>query len=144
MLKLAFILADAISDPTKFQILVDDYNKKIDEVPQILKLLLGNERVNIKIALKDGGFIRLGYETNNARIKRVVEGGLRNPTITVVATERAIEKIDNSDDPIVAFQEERGLGNVVINGKSLTTKVKLEAVLSSTSVLKFFCNIFFT
>jgi hypothetical protein len=143
MLKLAFNLADAISDPTKFQILVDDYNRKIDEVPQILKLLLGNERVNIKIALKDRGFIRLGYETNNARIKRVVDGGLRNPTITVVATERAIEKIDNSDDPIVAFQEERGLGNVVINGKSLTTKVKLEAVLSSTSVLRFFCNIFF-
>jgi len=143
MLKLAFNLADAISDPTKFQILVDDYNKRIGEVPQILKLLLGNERVNIKIALDDGGFIRFGYETNNARIKRVVDGGLRDPTINVIATERAIERIDNSDDPTAAFQEERGLGHVIITGRSITTKVKLDAVLSSTSVLRFFCNIFF-
>jgi hypothetical protein len=143
MLKLAFNLADALSDPTKLQILVDDYNKRIDEVPQILKLLLGNERVNIKIALKNGGFIRLGYETNNARIRRVVEGGLSDPTINVVATEPAIERIDNSDDPIAAFQEERGFGHVIITGLSITTKVKLDAVLSNTSVLRFFCKIFF-
>ncbi|MCJ7445226.1 MAG: hypothetical protein MUO26_12015 [Methanotrichaceae archaeon] len=144
MLKLSFNLADAISDPIKFQDLVDDYNRRIDEVPKILKLLLGSERVNIKISLNNGNFLRLGYETEHARIKRVVDSGLTNPTIAVEATERAIAQIEGSNDPIAAFQRERNLGRVVIKGKTLSTKVKLDAVLSSNTVLRFFCSIFFT
>ncbi len=143
MLKLAFSIADALFDQEKIKEFVDSYNRKTDKVPLILKKLLGNERVNIKINQNNGSVLRIGYETKNVRIIRVVDGGFRNPTINVIATQNAIDRIDNSPDPIETFQKERDLGRVCIEGQNAATKIMLEAVLSSTSVLRFFHNIFF-
>ena len=143
MLKLAFSIADALFDQEKIKEFVDSYNSRTDKVPLVLKSLLGNERVNIKINLNNGSVLRIGYETKNARIVRVVDGGLRNPTINVIATQNAIDRIDSSQDPIETFQKERNLGRVSIEGQNTTTKIMLDAVLSSTSVLRFFYNILF-
>jgi hypothetical protein len=143
MLKLAFSIADALFDQEKIKEFVDSYNNKTDKVPLILKGLLGNERVNIKISLSNGSILRIGYETKNARIIRVVDGGLSNPTINVIATQNAIDRIDNSKDPIETFQKERDLGRVSIEGQNMASKIMLDAVLSSTSALRFFYNIFF-
>jgi hypothetical protein len=140
---LSFSIADALFESTSVQDYADIYNSRIDKAPDVLKGLLGDERVNINITQNDGSVLSTGFVVENARIEEVVDGGVDNPTITVVTTEAAINNIKKSDDPIAAFQEERDLGQVRIEGKSLTTRVKLDALLSSTSVIRFFYNIFF-
>jgi hypothetical protein len=136
-------IADVVHDPHEIQNFADSYNSRIDKVPKILKSILGSERVLIKISLSDGDVFRLGYETEKARIVKIVEGGLKNPTIIVAATQSSIEKINSSKDPLAAFRKEMHRGNFAIDGQTLATKAKLRAALASDSVLWFFYKILF-
>jgi len=72
-----------------------------------------------------------------------VVGGWSDPSITITATENAINDTRRSKDPITTFQNERNKGQITFEAKGLLTKVKLEAVLSSTSVLQFGYSLFF-
>ena len=136
-------IADVVHAPHEIQNFADSYNSRIDKVPKILKSILGSERVLIKISLSDGDVFRLGYETEKARIVKIVEGGLKNPTIIVAATQSSIEKINSSKDPLAAFRKEMHRGNFAIDGQTLATRVKLRAALASDSVLWFFYKILF-
>ncbi len=143
LLVLSLSVADALFETTSIQDYADIYNSRIDNAPDVLKGLLGDERINIDITRNNGSVLSTGFVVENARIEEVVDGGVDNPTITVVTTENAINNIKSSDDPIAAFQKERDIGQIRIEGKSLTTRVKLDALLSSTSVIRYFYNIFF-
>jgi hypothetical protein len=122
---------------------VNSYNSKIDKAPDILKGLVGNEKINVDITGNDGSIFHVGFVLENARINQTVDGGLSDPSIVITTTESAINTIRSSDNPITAFQKERDLGQMNIEGKNLLTGAKLGAVLSSTSVLQFFGNVFF-
>ncbi len=143
LLMLSFSIADAAFQSASIQDYVDTYNSRIDNAPDVLKGLLGDERVNINITRNDGSILSTGFVVENAHVEDIVDGGIDNPTITVVTTESAINNIKGSDDPIAAFQEERDAGQVRIEGKSLATRVKLDALLSSSGVIRYFYNIFF-
>jgi hypothetical protein len=144
LLMLSFSIADAAFQSASIQNYVDTYNSRIDNAPDVLKGLLGDERVNINITRNDGSVLSTGFVVEKARIEDVVDGGVDDPTITVVTTENAIDNIKSSDNPITAFQEERDVGQVRIEGKSFASRVKLEALLSSSSVIQYFYNIFFS
>ena len=77
------------------------------------------------------------------RINNTVIGGWNDPSITITTTENAINNTRLSKDPIAEFQKERGQGQITFEAKGILTKVKLEAVLSSTSVLQFGYKLFF-
>ena len=130
-------------DSSGVQNYVDGYNSKIDNAPDVLKGLLGNERINIDIIRGDGSVFSTGLEVEHARVNRTVQGGLSDPTIIITTTESAINNIRGTSDPISAFQEESKAGQVRIEGQNPFTRAKIGAVLSSSSVLGFFYNIFF-
>jgi geranylgeranyl reductase family protein len=130
--------------PVLIQIYVNNYNGKIDKAPKILKGFLGQERVNLKIILSNRSVLRAGYEMGDGKIARVVEGGLKNPTITVVATESAMRRIESSNDPMAALQREKQLGGIAIMGQSPSAKLKLNVLLSSAQALMAFNNFFFS
>jgi hypothetical protein len=136
-------ILEVLSDPSQLHNFAEGYNKKIDKVPKILTYLLGEERVDIKIALNNGNVFRLGYKTEKGHITRIVEGWLKDPTIIVTTTQRAIERINASADPLAAFREERASRELTVEGRSLETRIKLNAVLSSDSVLWFFYDTLF-
>jgi len=136
-------IASASFTQSQIQNYVDIYNQRIDGAPDLLKGLIGNERIDLNISSNDGSIFSVGFETQNARVSRTVMGGTQNPTIIVSATEGAIERIKASDDPVATFQAEKGYGQVNIEGTTFVTKLKLAAVLSSLPVLKFFSSIFF-
>ncbi len=144
LMLLSVSFASAITyDISGMQKYVNDYNSKIDQAPDLLKGLLGNEKVNLEVIRNDGSVFLVGFDVEKARINRTVDGGFSDPTIIITTTESAIETIRRSNDPIAAFQNERNLGQVDIQGTNLLTSAKLEAVLSSTSVIQFFYNLLF-
>jgi geranylgeranyl reductase family protein len=126
--------------PVIIQMHIDKYDGKVYKARKLLKGLLGQERVNIKIILGNRNVFRAGYEIRNGKIARIVDGGLNNPTVSVVATEGAIHRIERSKDPIAAMQKERELRGIAIIGQSLSAKLKLEVLLSSIQVLRIFNN----
>ncbi len=144
LLLLSASFASAISyDLPEMKGFADAYNSKIDKAPEALKVVLGSERINIEVIRNDGSVFRVGFEAEKARINRTVEGGLSDPTIIITTTESAIESIRVSEDPIAAFQKQMDLGQVNIKGTNPLTSAKLVAVISTTSVLKFFYSILF-
>lgn len=122
---------------------VDSYNSKIDTAPDILKGLMGNEKINADITGKDGAVFRVGFVMENGRINQTVGGGLGDPSIVITTTESAINNIGSSGNPITAFQNERDSGQMNVEAKNPLTGIKLGAVLSSPSVLQFFSSVFF-
>ena len=121
---------------------INSYNSKIDNAPDILKRLVGNEKINIDVIRNDGSVFRVGFVMENARINQAVEGGFSDASIILTTTENAVNTIRSSDNPIDTFQKQEDLGQVRIEGDNLLTKAKLSVVFSS-SVLQFFSNVFY-
>jgi len=149
-LLLLFILAFSISvagsitlDLPTLQKYIDTYNGRIDKAPDVLKSLLGNEKINVDIIKNNGSVYRVGLDVQKARVNRTVEGGLKDPSIVITSTESAINAVRFSKDPIVAFQNQTDLGQISIQGNNILASAKVEALLSSAGVLKFFSGIFF-
>jgi hypothetical protein len=124
------------------------YNSSIegasDVVKGLLTVLLGNEKINANIALINGTTFSVGFETQNALVSKTMLGGIANPSIVITTNEMAIERIKGSNDTMASFQKEMNEGQVKIEGTNWITSRKLDAVLSSTSVLNFFYSIFFS
>ena len=142
MLIVSFANAFSI-DMAETQKNVDIYNKNIDKAPGILKGIMGNEKINLDIPKNDGSVFLVGLEMKEGRINKTVVGGWNDPSITITATEKAINDTRQSKDPITTFQNERDKGQITFEAKGMLTKFKLEAVLSSTSVLQFGSSLFF-
>ncbi len=142
MLIVSFANAFSI-DMAETQKNVDAYNKNIDKAPGILKGIMGNEKINLDIAKNDGSVFLVGLDMQEGRINRTIVGGWSDPSITITATEKAINDTRQSKDPITTFQNERDKGQITFEAKGMLTKFKLEAVLSSTSVLQFGSSLFF-
>lgn len=136
--------ANAFSiDMAETQKNVDAYNKNIDKAPALLKGIVGDEKINLDITRDDGSVFLVGLDMVAAKINETVVGGLNDPSITITTTESAINNIRGSKDPIATFQQERDQGQMTFEAKGLLAKAKLEAVLSSTDVLKFGYSLFF-
>jgi hypothetical protein len=142
MLLISFANAFSI-DMAETQRNVDIYNKNIDKAPAILKGVMGNEKINLDVAKDDGSVFLVGLDMQEGRINKTVVGGWNDPSITITTTEKAINDARRSKDPIATFQNERDKGQITFEAKGLLTKVKLDAVLSSTGVLQFGYRLFF-
>jgi len=144
LIMLSLSVASGISlDTASIQGYVDTYNSKIDKAPDVLKGMLGNERINVAITRNDGSLYQVGFDIKSARIESMVEGGLSDPSIVMTTSEDAVATIKGSDDPIAAFQNHLDLGQVKIEGENYIAKAKVAALLSSGGVLQFFYNVFF-
>ena len=122
---------------------IDSYNRNIDRAPEVLKTIMGDERINLEVPRNNASVFRLGLDMKSARINGTIEGGWADPSITINASEEAINSIRMSKEPIVAFEKERDAGRITFEANDLIARAKLKAVLSSTSVLQFGYNIFF-
>jgi len=134
------VAAGASVDSAMVQKYVSVYNNRIDGSPEVIRSLVGNERVELKI-INGSSVHRVGFETENAMVSKIVEGGIDNPSITINATDDAIDRIKSSDDPITEFQKERADNQVDVTGHNLITQLKLN--LAFSSLLEFFDKIFF-
>ncbi len=133
-------VASASVDSAAVQKYVSIYNSRVDSAPEVIKSLVGNERVELNV-INGSRVYKVGFETENARVSRIVEGGIDNPSITVNTTADAIERIKSSSDPVAEFQKERADRQVDVTGHTMITQFKLD--LAFSSLLDFFYKMFF-
>ena len=137
-------LASAFTiDMAETQKHIDSYNRNIDRAPEVLKTIMGDERINLEVTRENASTFRVGLDMKSARINRTLEGGWTDPTITIKASEEAINNIRLSKEPIVAFEKERDADRITFEANDLIARAKLKAVLSSTPVLQFGYDVFF-
>jgi len=142
MFTISFVDAFSLDMPTT-QKYVDTYNTQINNVPTVLKSMVGSEKVNIIVTRGDGSEFRVGMDIVSARIERTVEGGISDPTIIVTATQSALNEVGKSKDRIAAFKKQADAGQIRFEGKSWLANAKIKALLSSTSFLQFGYSLFF-
>jgi hypothetical protein len=145
LLMLLISFADAFSlDMPTTQKYVYIYNNNVDNAPTVLKAMLGNEKINIIIIRDNGSEFRVGMNMVNARIEGTVAGGYSDSTIIVTATQSALNEVGKSKDRIAAFEKQKDAGQIRFEARNWLAEAKLTAALSSTSVLQFGYNLFFS
>ena len=144
LLMVLISFADAFSfDMTTTQKYVNTYNNQIDNVPTVIRSMLGSEKINMIITRENGSVFHVGMDMVSARIERTVEGGISDPTIIVTTTQSALNEVGKSKDRIAAFRELTDAGQIHFEGKSWLADANIKAVLSSTSFLQFGYSLFF-
>jgi len=142
MLSISLVGAISFDLPTT-QKYVDTYNKQINNVPTVLKSMIGSEKVNIIVTRENGSEFRVGMDIVSGRIEKTVEGGISDPSIIVTTTQSALNEVGKSKDRIAAFKKQADLGQIRFEGKSWLANAKIQALLSSTSFLQFGYSLFF-
>ncbi len=142
MLSISFTDAFSFDMPTT-QKYVNAYNTQIDNIPAVVKSMLGSEKINMIITREDGSVFSVGMDMVSARIERTVEGGISDPTIIVTATQSALSEVGRSKDRIAAFKTQTDAGQIRFEGKNWLADAKIKALLSSTSFLQFGYDLFF-
>jgi hypothetical protein len=135
-------LASAAVDFNNLQDSVNRYNNKIDQAPAVLKAFMGNERLNMTILTNNSSIVVWGLETENARIVRYRLGGLENPTIEEYAAESAVNEVLNAEDPVAVFHKAEKAGQISVEGKTPTAKIKVMAMLSDGEAIKYYFGMF--
>lgn len=130
--------AQSLFEAVPLEQYIERYNQNINSAPEIVRPLLGSERVQIDITLINSSIMQLGLQTEGGLVVGVVNGGFDDPTIEVFTNERVIQNISSSDDPIAEFSLARAIGDVEVRGNSISSRIRLGLLLSSTDVLGFF------
>ena len=144
LMTLLISFADAFSlDMSSTQKYVDTYNNQINNVPPVLKNMIGSEKINMIVTRDNGSVFRVGMDMVSARIERTVEGGISDPTIIVTTTQNALSEVGKSKDRIAAFKKQADAGQIRFEGKNWLADAKIKALLSSTSFLQFGYDLFF-
>lgn len=144
LMTLLISFADAFSlDMSSTQKYVNTYNNQINNVPPVLKNMIGSEKINMIVTRDNGSEFRVGMDMVSARIERTVEGGISDPTIIVTTTQSALSEVGKSKDRIAAFKKQADAGQIRFEGKSWLADAKIKALLSSTSFLQFGYDLFF-
>ena len=107
-------IASATIDNATVQYYANIHNKIIDDAPQLIRSLAGNESIDFNITRNDGSLYRTGLEMINAHVSRIDEGGISNPGVSINATEDAVYRIVLSDNPFAAFMKELNSGYITI------------------------------
>jgi hypothetical protein len=100
------------------------YNHLINNAPQFVKGLIGNATIDLNITMSNGKMHHTGFEMENAWISRIVEGGISDPSISVNATEDAVNRVLCSNDPMTVFNQEMNSGDISIKMHDANGKVK--------------------
>ncbi len=116
--------ASAFIDDATVQYYVSIHNSMIDKAPQFIKDITGNETIDFNITRNDGSIYRTGLEMKNAHVSKIDKGGISNPTVSINATEDAVNRIIRSTDPLVTFMQELNSGGLAIQMHNLHDKGK--------------------
>ncbi len=119
---------------------VEFYNASMENAPDLVKSLLGDERIEINIIRENGTILVAGLYMENALVVKTVEGEMDSPTVVIEGKEDSISRILDAEDPVEVFQQAWNDGEIRITGKTFKAKFKIAAALSSATLLEFLAD----
>lgn len=130
--------AKPIIDVTYYELVphVDTYNKNIEQVPGIVKMLFGKERINAYI--KNGKEEIIGIIMQDAKIIEFGEGEIKNPTIKMYTDKGTIHRL--MKDPSFAL-EALDKGQIKCEGIGITKQVKVFAIIMIIKIYTWFSGL---
>ena len=109
------------------------YNNNIDQVPGIVKYLLGNEETYVTIDMDNGKKLEVKMVMKDAKIvqfERII-GFDESATVRVASNEQMIRDLMNSNNPIDLFMEAMDKGAIKIEGAGIV----MYAIVKSLGIL---------
>lgn len=108
------------------------------ELPGFVKTLFGNERINIKLTINEGQEIVLGLVTEDGKFKQIKIGAVEKPTLNVYGTDKVINEIKDSDNPLAAFRKALDEEKIKYSAIGITKKIKFGVISFSLRVASWF------
>ena len=118
-------------EPTLFERLsdyVDVYNENLEKMPGFVRMLGGNERIALEIALDNGSVLTIGVVTSEGRITEFSKGELEDPTLRVWTDEATVNSIITSDDPAGSAFYALKRGHIRYSGVGTIKKLRIAGV----------------
>lgn len=107
------------------------YNKGIDEVPDVVKKVAGNDVILLNIAMNDKSDLNIKVTTEDGLVTEFCKVSSEeniDPTVTLTSNENAIRAILKSNDPLGYFVDALNQGSVNVECKGLLKKAALSAL----------------
>lgn len=106
----------------------DKYNSNIDKVPGFVKIMFGDEKIDLIITKIDETKVKLSVETKNGLVEKATTEQFDEYTLNVWVDERTINEIIESEDQIMRLKQ--ALDNEEIKYEALTFKTSLKTGIS--------------
>ena len=110
------------------------YNNGIDEVPDVVQKIAGNDVILLEVAMNDKSDMRVkvrtedGLITEFSKLSSISSGEDIEPTVTITSDENTIRSILKSDDPLGYFISSLNQGSLNIECKGFVKKAALSAL----------------
>ncbi|MDO8538128.1 MAG: hypothetical protein Q7S21_04540 [archaeon] len=108
------------------------------QIPEPIRIVFGNETINIQITFADGKKQTIGIITKNAQIAQAQNKPYANPTITIFVSEASVKKILSQENRINAFVKAYNAGEIKYETTSFIPSITKSIIDSFLSFLKFF------
>lgn len=118
--------------------LKDDYNNNLDEMPGIVKSLVGNERINAYLDTTNQQII-IGVITEDARILELKLNGIEDPTLNIYVSENTIQKLENKE---ITIQQALDSGEIRLESQRIRTSIKIWFTETTLGIINWFKSIF--
>ena len=107
------------------------YDGSIGQLDPSYKMLIGDNRISIKITGNDSSVEALGLVIKGGDLQEVTEGELKSPTIEINAKESAVVKLQKADDPTAAFDDAIANKDISVKGYGFLNQLKVDALLGN-------------
>ncbi len=107
--------------------LKEGYNANIQNVPNFIKTLFGDARINVNIEEGNKELIKRKIITKNGKIMSIEEGNHAKPDYQIWTAEATVDEILRAEKPIGAFTNALSKGDVTIKAFGIRAQAKLFA-----------------
>ena len=106
-------------------------NHQLQEVPEILRELLLNERIQGEIITSTGGKEIIGMELSQKGVEKIFRGKIENPTLLVQLDEATVIAILQADNPVETAAEALQQNKITYTALSQEGKMETGLVVST-------------
>lgn len=114
------------------------YNARIDDVPQILKRIAGDDVILLNVTTNESEELYIQAITNNGEIlyfERVSSPDDVDPSVTITTDEETARQIIDSSDPFTEFTDALNRDEVSIETESTLKRIALGTLMTASNIL---------
>ena len=112
----------------EFQSQITIANQQFQQLPDVTKVLFGNERMQVEITLNNGQTETIGIITQNNGVQSITKRAIDNPTLRITTSENTIQGIAQSHNPLAAFASASTNGTLKITALAPSSQAKVAIV----------------